>query len=252
MFFVCPSLSWDKHNVPTRTNLCHVSILSNIDWSLMMLCRSHHIRMQWHNSSSLSLSIQKILENFRLVYRTSQEPTTFDSASSLTMEGTSFLRGQPLTTTVSSSLPRQMFLLQGWKSNRIVRFSGLKNHSDSRKSRSSSFDLSLRASGSVQQFLASVEFQLLIMFLFKIVLLLWSSVIPYISVFKLENLYLNSFLPCHCLYKGPINASSAVTDANPAKSESKEQDLVFVAGATGKVGSRTVRLVSSLSLENSN
>lgn len=102
------------------------------------------------------------------------------------MEGTSFLRGRPLTTTVSSSLPRQRFLIQGWKSNRIVRFSGLKNHSVSRKSRSSSFDLSLRASG-------------------------------------------------------PINASSAATEANPVKSESKEQDLVFVAGATGKVGSRTVR-----------
>lgn len=82
--------------------------------------------------------------------------------------------------------------------------------------------------------------------------MLLSSVIPYISVFKFENLYLNSLLPCHCLHKGPIKASSGVTEANPAKSESKEQDLVFVAGATGKVGSRTVRLVSSLSLKNSN
>ncbi|KAF8085031.1 hypothetical protein N665_0685s0023 [Sinapis alba] len=99
------------------------------------------------------------------------------------MEGTSFLLGQPLTTV--PSLPRQRFLLQRWKSNRIVRFSVLKNHSDSTKSRSFS-DLSLRASG-------------------------------------------------------PIKASSAVTEANPANLESKEQDLVFVAGATGKVGSRTVR-----------
>ncbi|CAN7000526.1 unnamed protein product [Brassica rapa subsp. trilocularis] len=101
------------------------------------------------------------------------------------MEGSSFLRGQPLTTV--PSLPRQRFLLQGWKNNRIVRFSGLKNHSDSLKSRSF-FDLSLRASD-----------------------------------------------------KGPIKASSAVTEANPTNIESKEQDLVFVAGATGKVGSRTVR-----------
>ncbi|KAF8048321.1 hypothetical protein N665_2562s0003 [Sinapis alba] len=99
------------------------------------------------------------------------------------MEGTSFFLGQPLTTV--PSLPRQRFLLQGWKSNRIVRFSVLKNHSDSTKSRSFS-DLSLRASG-------------------------------------------------------PIKASSAVTEASPANLESKEQDLVFVAGATGKVGSRTVR-----------
>lgn len=101
------------------------------------------------------------------------------------MEGTSFLRGQPLTTV--PSLPRKRFLLQGWKSNQIVRFSGLKNQSDSRKSRSF-FDLSLRASD-----------------------------------------------------KGPIKASSAVTDASPTNSEFKEQDIVFVAGATGKVGSRTVR-----------
>nr|VDD45836.1 unnamed protein product [Brassica oleracea] len=101
------------------------------------------------------------------------------------MEGTSFLRGQPLTTV--PSLPRQRFLLQGWKNNRIVRFSGLTNHSDSIKSRSF-FDLSLRASD-----------------------------------------------------KAPIKASSAVTEANPTNLESKEQDLVFVAGATGKVGSRTVR-----------
>ncbi|KFK39221.1 hypothetical protein AALP_AA3G215400 [Arabis alpina] len=95
------------------------------------------------------------------------------------MEGTCFLRGQPLTTV--PSLPRQGFLLRGLKTNRIVRFSGLKNHSYIGKS--SSFDLSLRASG-------------------------------------------------------PIRASSAVTEAN---TESKEEDLVFVAGATGKVGSRTVR-----------
>ncbi|CAH2053351.1 unnamed protein product [Thlaspi arvense] len=99
------------------------------------------------------------------------------------MEGTSFLRGQPLTTL--PSLPRQRFLLRGLKNNRIVRFSALKNHSDSVKSRS--FDLSLRASG-------------------------------------------------------PIKASSGVTEANPTNiGSSKEQDLVFVAGATGKVGSRTVR-----------
>ncbi|KAJ0264428.1 Protein TIC 62 [Hirschfeldia incana] len=101
------------------------------------------------------------------------------------MEGTSFLRGQPLTTV--PTLQRKGFLLQGSKNNRIVRFSGLKNHSHSIKSRSF-FDLSLRASD-----------------------------------------------------KGPIKASSAVTEANPSSSESKEQDLVFVAGATGKVGSRTVR-----------
>ncbi|ESQ48005.1 hypothetical protein EUTSA_v10020309mg [Eutrema salsugineum] len=98
------------------------------------------------------------------------------------MEGTSFLRGQPLTTL--PSLPRQRFLLRGLKNNRIVRFSGLKNHSDSVKSRF--FDLRIRASG-------------------------------------------------------PIKASSAVTDANPTNIGSKEEDLVFVAGATGKVGSRTVR-----------
>ncbi|CAH8342015.1 unnamed protein product [Eruca vesicaria subsp. sativa] len=101
------------------------------------------------------------------------------------MEGTSFLRGQPLTTV--PSLARHRFLLPGWKNNRIVRFSSLKNHSDSVKSKSF-FDLSLRASD-----------------------------------------------------KGPIKANSAVTETNPASSESKEQDLVFVAGATGKVGSRTVR-----------
>ncbi|KAG2306194.1 hypothetical protein Bca52824_025942 [Brassica carinata] len=101
------------------------------------------------------------------------------------MEGTSFPRGQPLTTV--PTLQRKGFFLQESKSNRIVRFSGLKNHSDSRKSRSF-FHLSLRASD-----------------------------------------------------KGPIKATSAVTEANPTNSESKEQDLVFVAGATGKVGSRTVR-----------
>ncbi|KAL0743531.1 hypothetical protein Bca4012_085044 [Brassica carinata] len=99
------------------------------------------------------------------------------------MEGTSFLRGQPLTTL--PTLQRKGFLLQGSKSNRIVRFSGLKNHSDSRKSRSF-FHVTLRASG-------------------------------------------------------PIKASAAVTETNPTNLESKEQDLVFVAGATGKVGSRTVR-----------
>ncbi|KAL1208729.1 Protein TIC 62 [Cardamine amara subsp. amara] len=98
------------------------------------------------------------------------------------MEGTCFLRGQPLTTI--PSLPRKGFLLQRWKTTRIVRFSGLKNHSDSGKSRS--FDPSLRASG-------------------------------------------------------PIRASSSVTEASPANLNSKEEDLVFVAGATGKVGSRTVR-----------
>ncbi|CAH8261000.1 unnamed protein product [Arabidopsis lyrata] len=99
------------------------------------------------------------------------------------MEGTCFLRGQPLTT-IPSLPSRKGFLLQRWKTNRIVRFSGLKNHSVSGKSRS--FDLSIRASG-------------------------------------------------------PIRASSAVTEANPANLNSKEDDLVFVAGATGKVGSRTVR-----------
>ncbi|CAL9221400.1 unnamed protein product [Arabidopsis halleri] len=99
------------------------------------------------------------------------------------MEGTCFLRGQPLTT-IPSLPSRKGFLLQRWKTNRIVRFSGLKNHSVSGKSRS--FDLSIRASG-------------------------------------------------------PIRASSAVTEASPANLNSKEDDLVFVAGATGKVGSRTVR-----------
>lgn len=54
-----------------------------------------------------------------------------------------------------------------------------------------------------------------------------------------------AFFRYHCLDKAPIKASSAVTEANPTNLESKEQDLVFVAGATGKVGSRTVRLVSS-------
>uniref|UniRef100_A0A1J3GVN7 Protein TIC 62, chloroplastic n=1 Tax=Noccaea caerulescens TaxID=107243 RepID=A0A1J3GVN7_NOCCA len=92
------------------------------------------------------------------------------------MEGTCFLRGQPLTTL--PFLPRQRFLLRGLKKNRIVKFSGLKNHPNSRKS---TFSELSRASG-------------------------------------------------------PIKASSAVTEAN-----SKEEDLVFVAGATGKVGSRTVR-----------
>ncbi|CAE5967779.1 unnamed protein product [Arabidopsis arenosa] len=99
------------------------------------------------------------------------------------MEGTCFLRGQPLTT-IPSLPSRKGFLLQRWKTNRIVRFSGLKNHSVSGKSRS--FDLSIRASG-------------------------------------------------------PVRASSAVTEASPTNLNSKEEDLVFVAGATGKVGSRTVR-----------
>lgn len=99
------------------------------------------------------------------------------------MEGTCFLRGQPLTT-IPSLPSRKGFLLQRWKTNRIVRFSGFKNHSVSGKSRS--FDLSLRASG-------------------------------------------------------PIRASSVVTEASPTNLNSKEEDLVFVAGATGKVGSRTVR-----------
>ncbi|VVA98158.1 unnamed protein product [Arabis nemorensis] len=99
------------------------------------------------------------------------------------MEGTCFLRGQPLTTV--PSLTRQGFLLQRLKNNRIVRLSGLKNHSYY-DGKSRSFDLSLRASG-------------------------------------------------------PIKASSAVTEASTTNIESKEEDLVFVAGATGKVGSRTVR-----------
>lgn len=59
------------------------------------------------------------------------------------------------------------------------------------------------------------------------------------------------FFRYHCLDKGPIKASSAVTDASPTNSEFKEQDIVFVAGATGKVGSRTVRLVSSCFFLNS-
>ncbi|EOA30079.1 hypothetical protein CARUB_v10013185mg [Capsella rubella] len=101
------------------------------------------------------------------------------------MEGTCFLRGQPLVTTIHS-LPRKGFHLQGWKTNRIVRLSALKNHSGLGKARS--LDLSLRASAS-----------------------------------------------------GPIRASSAVTEAIPSNSNAKEEDLVFVAGATGKVGSRTVR-----------
>ncbi|XP_010487816.1 PREDICTED: protein TIC 62, chloroplastic-like [Camelina sativa] len=100
------------------------------------------------------------------------------------MEGTCFLRGQPPLTTIPSIPSKKGFLLQRWKTNRRVRFSGLKNHSVSGKSRS--FDLSLRASG-------------------------------------------------------PIRASSAVTEASPMNVNSKEEDTVFVAGATGKVGSRTVR-----------
>ncbi|XP_010507301.1 PREDICTED: protein TIC 62, chloroplastic-like [Camelina sativa] len=101
------------------------------------------------------------------------------------MEGTCFLRGQPTLTTIPSIPSRKGFLLQRWKTNRIVRFSGLENHSVS-GGKSRSFDLSLRASG-------------------------------------------------------PIRASSAVTEASPTNVNSKEEDLVFVAGATGKVGSRTVR-----------
>lgn len=67
------------------------------------------------------------------------------------MEGTCFLRGQPLTT-IPSLPSRKGFLLQRWKTNRIVRFSGFKNHSVSGKSRS--FDLSLRASGTTKKFQA--------------------------------------------------------------------------------------------------
>ncbi|CAA7053010.1 unnamed protein product [Microthlaspi erraticum] len=100
------------------------------------------------------------------------------------MEGTCFLRGQPLTTL--PSLPRQRFLLRGLKNNRIVKFSGLKNHPSSGKSRFSDLSSFSRASD-------------------------------------------------------PIKASSAVTEANTKNIGSKEEDLVFVAGATGKVGSRTVR-----------
>ncbi|CAN8269049.1 unnamed protein product [Cochlearia groenlandica] len=101
------------------------------------------------------------------------------------MEGSCVLRGQqPLTTLPSLPRQQQRFLLQSLSNNRILRFSGLKNHSDSGNSKF--IHLSIRASG-------------------------------------------------------PVKASSAVTEANPTNIGSKEEDLVFVAGATGKVGSRTVR-----------
>lgn len=58
----------------------------------------------------------------------------------------------------------------------------------------------------------------------------------------LEIIHFYSF-PYLLLNEGPIRASSAVTEASPTNLNSKEEDLVFVAGATGKVGSRTVRLV---------
>ncbi|KAH0847923.1 hypothetical protein HID58_091715 [Brassica napus] len=99
------------------------------------------------------------------------------------MEGTSFLRGQPLTTVPSSQKKVPPPRMEEQSDCQVFRF-----EESIRFSKVKVFDLSLRASD-----------------------------------------------------KGPIKASSAVTDASPTNSEFKEQDLVFVAGATGKVGSRTVR-----------
>lgn len=49
------------------------------------------------------------------------------------------------------------------------------------------------------------------------------------------------FLDLRIRASGPIKASSEAVEANPKNLDSKDKDLVFVAGATGKVGSRTVR-----------
>ncbi|XP_010521452.1 PREDICTED: protein TIC 62, chloroplastic isoform X2 [Tarenaya hassleriana] len=104
------------------------------------------------------------------------------------MEGICSFGGQILTTipSSSSSLHRKGFRFQGFKdnANNLVRFSSLRNHSDSGKL---------------------------------------------------------GFLDLKIIASGPMKASSVATEANPKSSDSKDRDVVFVAGATGKVGSRTVR-----------
>lgn len=51
-------------------------------------------------------------------------------------------------------------------------------------------------------------------------------------------LYLKYVYECEL---GTINIRSEAVGATPTKADSKDDNLAFVAGATGKVGSRTVR-----------
>lgn len=44
---------------------------------------------------------------------------------------------------------------------------------------------------------------------------------------------------------GSTKASTGTAEAIPGKTESKDDNLAFVAGATGRVGSRTVRYTST-------
>lgn len=46
-------------------------------------------------------------------------------------------------------------------------------------------------------------------------------------------------------FVGTTRSSSVTVEAIPQDIDSKDENLVFVAGATGKVGSRTVRLSST-------
>jgi len=51
---------------------------------------------------------------------------------------------------------------------------------------------------------------------------------------------------------GATRMSFATTEAIPSDVDKKDEGLVFVAGATGKVGSRTVRLLSRTYTSNAN